>query len=56
MKNIPNKIYLQIGDECDAEDFDECAESYEVTWSSTRVFDNDIVYYHRKRKNGKDKK
>ena len=50
-KNVPNKIYLQIGDEVDdTYDFNDLSE---VTHSTTRVFDSDIVYYRRKCKRKK---
>ena len=40
MKNIPNKIYLQVGDECpDDADFEELGE---VSWNKDKVFENDI--------------
>lgn len=41
MKNIPGKIYLQIGDECDSEDFNELSE---VSWCKDKIYDNDIEY------------
>lgn len=40
MKNIPERIYLNIGEEASA-DFRELSE---VTWSEERVDDNDIAY------------
>jgi hypothetical protein len=52
MKNIPNKIYLQVGDEDDLEnvDFNELAD---VSWCQDQIFDTDLVYYHRKNINWK---
>jgi hypothetical protein len=48
MKNIPNKIYLQIGSDCPKdEDFKELAC---VTWCDERIDKNDIVYIRYKRK------
>lgn len=42
MENMPNKIYLIVGDECpDDIDFKQLSE---VTWSSNRNFKNDIEY------------
>lgn len=42
MKNIPQSIWLNIGDECPNDvDFRELSE---VTWSEERVSDNDIQY------------
>lgn len=49
MKNIPKKIYLQIGDDADITisnsipDFNDlCKEA--ITWSTERINDNDIEY------------
>lgn len=45
MKNIPKKIFLQIGDGCpDDVDFDELSD--DVTWWDERIFSNDIEYIH----------
>ncbi len=41
MKHIPNKIYLQIGEDCDAEDFKDLNE---VTWCQVEIHSNDIEY------------
>lgn len=42
MKNIPKKIFLQVGDlEDDNVEFSELSD---VTWSADRVFKNDIEY------------
>lgn len=42
MKNIPEKIYLNLGEDCPADvDFRDLSE---VTWSETKVFPNDIEY------------
>lgn len=42
MKNILNKIYLQVGDECpDDADFEELED---VSWNKDKVFSNDIEY------------
>lgn len=44
MKNIPQKIYLQIGSGCpDDVEFDELSE---VTWCDEQICDNDIEYVH----------
>jgi len=49
MKNIPEKIYLQIGSKCPPDvDFKELNN---VTWSVKRYNDNDIVYYRRAKYN-----
>ena len=43
MKNLPKKIYLQIGEpECD--DFDEIELNNEVTWCADKINPNDIEY------------
>ena len=42
MKNIPKKIFLQVGDlEDDNVDFSELSD---VTWSSERIYKNDVEY------------
>lgn len=42
MKNIPTKIYLQIGEaDLTCDDFNEL---HEVSWCSERINDNDIEY------------
>ena len=53
MKNIPNKIYLQIGEKTPKDaDFEELNE---VTWCQDRINDNDIEYV-RIDKNKKNEK
>jgi hypothetical protein len=44
MKNIPKKIYLQIGEDCDCEDWNDVYPSHEVTWCGDKINDNDIEY------------
>lgn len=46
MKNIPDVIYLQIGDDCDCEDFKEMVIEHgeEITWCEDRKNGNDIKY------------
>lgn len=42
MKNLPERIYLNIGNEVPADvDFRELSE---VTWSEEKMFDNDIAF------------
>ena len=42
MKNVPKRIFLQVGDlEGDIEEFDGL---YEVTWSSKRIYKTDVEY------------
>lgn len=43
MKNIPEKIYLQV--DADGELPDDFKECYEVSWSADKIFDTDLVYY-----------
>lgn len=43
MKNIPEKIFLQIGKNCQADDFDELLQS-EITWSTERIWEDDIEF------------
>ena len=45
MKNIPEKIYLQIGEYTGKPAFNELVRS-EITWCDTKIFDNDIEYIH----------
>lgn len=43
MKNIPQKIYLQLGDDYldESSDFNKCSE---VTWCEDRQYESDIEY------------
>lgn len=43
MKNIPNKIFIQVGENPSSDDFKELDEE-EITWSTGKCFDNDIEY------------
>ena len=46
IKNIPEKIYLQIGDECpDDADFNELSE---VSWNRDKIYENDIEFMQNK--------
>lgn len=48
MKNAPNKIYLQVGEDCECDiDFHNLSE---VTWSVDKIFKTDLVFYRRSRK------
>lgn len=42
MKNIPEKIYLQVGFEPD--ETDDYRELHGVTWSDRRINDSDLEY------------
>jgi hypothetical protein len=44
MKNIPKKIYLQIGEDCDCKDWNEIYPSSEITWCADNINNNDIEY------------
>lgn len=45
MKNLPDKIYLNLGGECPyGADFRNLSE---VTWSEERINDGDIEYIHK---------
>jgi hypothetical protein len=52
MKNIPQKIYLQVDPENEhPEDFNKL---HEVTWCEDKINDTDIEYHLKK--SGKEKK
>ena len=47
MKNLPEKIYLQVCGDCNANDCENCKfEDLEdnVTWCKDKIFDKDIEY------------
>jgi hypothetical protein len=44
MKNIPKKIYLQIGKDCPTDDGEDFSKLYGVTWCAERINENDIEY------------
>ena len=49
MKNIPEKIYLQVDPENEnPEDFNEL---YEITWCVERIYETDLVYKLTKEEN-----
>ncbi len=42
MKNLPEKLYLQIGEEADESvDFNDL---YGVSWCDDQIHENDVVY------------
>ncbi len=42
MKNLPEKLYLQIGEEADESvDFNDL---YGVSWCDDKIYENDVVY------------
>ena len=50
MKNIPRKIYLQIGEDAElAADFNELSRE-DITWCEDKINDNDIEYTRIARK------
>lgn len=51
MKNIPNKIYLQVDPEKENPEF---FGELETTWCSDRINDNDIPYYRKQVKTEPD--
>ena len=40
-KKLPQKIYLQIGEDCDCVDFSKLSD---VTWCKDKIFKNDLEY------------
>ena len=49
MKNVPKKIYLQIGEDADLEeDFNELSNE-DITWCKDKINDNDIEYVRVKK-------
>jgi hypothetical protein len=42
MKNLPDKLYLQIGEEAD--DSDDFNSLYGVSWCDDQIHNNDVVY------------
>jgi len=46
MKNIPKKIYLQIGD-CDCEDWNDVYPLNGITWCIDKISDNDIEFIRK---------
>jgi hypothetical protein len=50
MKNIPDKIYLQIGEENSIKDNVNFEDLVQVTWSTDRIYKSDIVFYRKKTK------
>lgn len=47
MKNIPDKIFIQIGDDCEADDFEDL-DTGNITWCPVKVDSNDIEYLRSK--------
>lgn len=45
MKNIPNTIFLNLGE--DLEDFEDFNELGEVTWCTDKIGDGDIEYQRK---------
>lgn len=49
MRNIPNKIYIQVGEEATKDDdFNKLKLSGDVTYCTDRINKNDLVYYKSK--------
>lgn len=55
IKNLPKTIYLQIGEDCDHDDWNKIYPSHEVTWCEDKINNNDIVYRLDKRRLGEPK-
>lgn len=54
MKNIPDKIYIQVGEEATRDDdFNKLESLGGVTYCTERINKNDLVYYRRKAKKKK---
>lgn len=47
MKNIPERIFLHLGDPDDLGDCDDFNELGGVSWSDERINDNDVEYVRR---------
>jgi hypothetical protein len=48
MENIPNKIYLQIGDDFEPDNFTgDFKELSEISWCVDKIYDGDIEYINR---------
>lgn len=50
MKNLPEKIYLQVCGDCNANDCENCKfEDLEdnITWCKDKIFDKDIEYVRK---------
>lgn len=50
MKNIPSRIYIQIGKDVKQTDNIDFNDLVGLSWSSERIFKTDIVYYIRKKR------
>lgn len=46
MQNIPDKIYLQIGEEVDADEDIDFNKLAGVSWCSDKIYDSDLVYFN----------
>ena len=55
IKNLPEVIYLQIGEDCDETDWNKIYPANEVSWCVDKINDNDIVYRLDKRRLEKEK-
>lgn len=44
MKNLPDKIYLQVGEDINIDANTDFNSLTEVTWCKDKINDNDIVY------------
>ena len=55
MKNIPKRIYLQLGEDCDCKDFNEAMRKHgeDLTWCEDKIHHNDIEYILASERSGK---
>lgn len=44
IKNLPKRIYLQIGEDCECNDWNDIYPTQEVSWCADKINNNDIVY------------
>ena len=44
MKNLPKYIFLQIGEDCDCQDWNIIYPREEITWCVDKINDNDIKF------------
>ena len=50
MENIPDKIYLQIGEDAELLVGEDFGELYDVTWCQDKINDTDIEYIRVEKK------
>lgn len=50
IKNLPEKIYLQIGEDCTDTDWNDIYPGNEISWCTDKIYPNDVVYVLDKRR------